>query len=123
MGGGGMSEYDRDLPRCSGIKTDGVRCERVVSSAGELCYSHDPTKAAERKATASKGGKLSRKGNPAEDVVALRERLIGIADDVEASKLPNAKGQVLATVLGVAMRSFEVERKQREHDELRKEVE
>jgi len=88
-----MSTDDRTLPRCSGITVGGTRCERVVSYEGELCYSHDPTKAEERKATASKAGKLSRKSNPIEEVVGLRARLGEILNDVLEGELSTARGQ------------------------------
>jgi len=118
-----MSDEDRNLPRCSGITSSGTRCERVVSYEGELCYSHDPTKAEKRKATASKAGKLSRKGNPVEEVVALRARLDEILNDVLEGEISTGIGQVAATIIGTSLRSFEVERKQKEYTELAEKVE
>ena len=113
-----MSDEDRTLPRCSGITANGTRCERVVSYEGELCYSHDPTHKEARRATASKAGKLSRKRNPIEEIVGLRQRLDEILEDVLSGKLTTGKGQVAATIIGTALRSFEVEKKQKEFLEL-----
>ena len=115
-----MSGDDRTLPRCSGITANGTRCERVVSREGELCYSHDPTHREARRATASKAGKLSRKGNPIGEIVGLRQRLDEILEDVLSGELTTGKGQVAATIIGTALRSFEVEKKQKEYLELEK---
>ena len=109
-----------DLPRCSGITSSGTRCERVVSREGELCYSHDPRYKEDRKATASKAGKLSRRSNPIEEVVGLRARLDEILNDVLEGDLSTARGQVAATIIGVALKSFEIEKKQREFIEIEK---
>ena len=113
-----MSDEDRTLQRCSGITANGTRCERVVSHEGELCYSHDPTHKEARRATASKAGKLSRKRNPIEEIVGLRQRLDEILEDVLSGKLTTGTGQVAATIIGTALRSFEVEKKQKEFLEL-----
>jgi len=85
-----------------------------------LCYSHDPHRAQQRREIASKGGKLSRKGNPIEEVVGLRARLDEILNDVLEGDLSTARGQVAATIIGVALKSFEVEKKQREFIEIEK---
>ena len=37
------------MKRCSGIKPNGGRCERIVSTEQEYCYSHDPERAAEQR--------------------------------------------------------------------------
>jgi hypothetical protein len=105
-------------PRCAGITSSGKRCTHPVSTPGGLCYSHDPTRAQQRKEIASKGGKLSRKGNPVEEVVGLRARLDEILEDVLEGEITTAKGQVAATIIGVSLRSFEVEKKQKEFLEL-----
>ena|SRR5215211_4141996 len=115
-----MNNEDRNLLRCSGITSSGTRCERVVSREGELCYSHDPRYKEGRKATASKAGKLSRKSNPIEEVVGLRARLDEILSDVLEGDLSTACGQVAATIIGVALKSFEVEKRQKEFIEIEK---
>jgi len=85
---------------------------------------HDPSKAEERRATASKAGKRSRRGATVpEDVIVLRERLLQITEDVLAGRTTTAKGSVAGSLLGVAIRSFEVEKKQREFVELEKRLE
>ena len=113
-----MSSKSTDKPRCAGITSSGKRCTHPVSTPGGLCYSHDPTRAQQRKEIASKGGKLSRKGNPIEEVVGLRARLDEILDAVLEGQLTTARGQVAATIIGVSLRSFEVEKRQKEFLEL-----
>jgi hypothetical protein len=112
-----------EKPRCSGITSSGKRCSHTVSNPGDLCHSHHPDKAERRREIASQGGKLSRKGNPAEEIVDLRHELRSVADEVKRGKLTTARGAVVAQVLGVLLRTFEQQRRQAEHDELRKEVE
>ncbi len=113
-----MGSKSTDKLRCAGITSSGKRCTHPVSTLGGLCYSHDPTRAQQRKEIASKGGKLSRKGNPVEEVVGLRARLDEILEDVLEGEITTAKGQVAATIIGVSLRSFEVEKKQKEFLEL-----
>jgi len=108
----------KDKPRCSGITSSGKRCSHTVSNPGDLCHSHHPDKAERRREIASQGGRLSRKGNPAEEIVDLRHELRSVANAVKEGKLTTARGAVVAQVLGVLLRTFEQQRKQAEFDDL-----
>jgi hypothetical protein len=55
---------------------------------------------------------------PLFEVVGLRARLDEILEDVLDGEITTAKGQVAATIIGVSLRSFEVEKKQKEFLEL-----
>ena len=119
-----MFSNDRDLPRCSAIKAGGERCQRIVGKDQQYCYSHDPARSSERRENASKAGAQSHKNSHAADEIgALRARLREISEGVLAGQLTTARGQTVATILGVLLRSYEVERKLREQDELVKRLE
>jgi hypothetical protein len=45
------------MNQCQGIKSDGTRCERLIGASQEYCYSHDNSRAAERKTNATKAAK------------------------------------------------------------------
>jgi hypothetical protein len=106
------------MNQCQGIKADGTRCERLIGASQEYCYSHDKSRATERKTNASKAAK-SKVGL---ELVAIKRQLKEIAEGVLAERIPTGQGSVAAQVLGVYIRACEQERKQREYDELRVEM-
>ncbi len=53
-GGGCMDDKVAKLPRCQALKSDGTSCERIVGASQKYCYRHDKSRAAERKANASR---------------------------------------------------------------------
>lgn len=106
------------MNQCQGIKADDTRCERLIRASQEYCYSHDTSRAVERKTNASKAAK-SKAGT---ELVAIKRQLKEIAEGVLAGRIATGEGSVAAQVLGVYLRACEQERKQREYDELRGEM-
>jgi hypothetical protein len=102
------------MHRCSGIKPDGGRCERIVSSEQEYCYSHDPSRQAERRRNAARGGKA--KAN--QDLADVKQRLRALAEGVLAGDVDKGVGAVVATIWGVYLRAVSTELAVRERLEL-----
>ena len=100
--------------RCSGIKPDGGRCERIVSREQEYCYSHDPARQEERRRNAARGGKA--KAN--QDLADVKGRLRELAEDVLSGKVDKGVGAVVSTIWGVYLRAVSTELAVREQQEL-----
>jgi hypothetical protein len=48
---------ERTIPKhCAGTRKDGQPCQGPVLDSGAYCFTHDPTRAAERQAARQKGG-------------------------------------------------------------------
>ena len=107
--------------RCQGITASGKRCEKLVAGSHTHCFSHDPTKAQRRSEAASKAAKAKHAETCAE-ILEIRENLKSISAGVLKGTITTAKGSVVAQLIGVLLRTFDEQRKQIEHDELRKEV-
>src|SRR5215212_8676339 len=93
------------MHRCSGIKPSGGRCERIVSTEQEYCYSHDPERASERKRNAARGGKA--KAN--QELTEVKAQLRTLAEDVLAGHVDKGVGSVVSTIWGVYLRAISTE--------------
>ena len=115
---------DTDNPRrCLGITSSGQRCERVVGPSQRHCYHHNPEEAQRRKENASKAAKAKHGGGEQAEIVELRQEMRELADKVLDRKVTPGIGSVVNQILGNMIKTFEQQRKQEEHAELRKEVE
>jgi hypothetical protein len=77
-------DVGRSIPKhCAGVRKDGQACQGPVLDGGAYCFTHDPTRAAERQAARQKGG--HNRGA----VVRLRHlcppRLVPIFDQLETA--------------------------------------
>src|SRR5215208_8353329 len=104
--------------KCSAIKADGARCERIVAGQKEYCFSHDEARSEERAAIAAKGGR-SRLGG---DLSAIKKDLRQLADDVLAGKQDKGTAAVAAQIFGVLVRANLAELKSREVEELERRI-
>jgi|SRR5215211_172971 len=102
------------MHRCSGIKPDGGRCERIVRAEQEYCYSHDPGRQSERRHNAAKGGKAK----ASQELTNVKARLRRLAEDVLAGEVERGTAAVLSTIWGVYLRAVSVELKAKEQLEL-----
>ncbi len=102
------------MHRCSGIKPDGGRCERIVSPEQEYCYSHDPARRSERRRHAAKGGKV--KAN--QEIADVKTRLRDLAEGVLAGEVERGTGAVVSTIWGVYLRAVSTELAVKEQLEL-----
>ena len=119
---GVLDDNGTNLRRCQGITAAGKRCEKVVGPSQTHCFSHDPDKASERSALASRAAK-SKHSTPCGEILEVRAKLRSIADGVLERRIPQALGSVASQVLGVYLKTFEQERKQREFDDLERRLE
>ncbi len=113
------------MSRCAYIKPDGERCQRIVSSTATHCYSHDPSKAEERKANAQKGGRAGGKGRAkplSEEVAEIKGRLRGLVAAVltgdPEKRVEKGDAIVLNQIFNTLLRAIEIERKTHETEEL-----
>jgi len=113
-----LSDNVPDLPRCQGFKADGTRCERIIKASETLCYSHDESRSAERKANARRAGK----GNLSQEVAEARDEIKKIMEQIREGELSRADGSVLLQGAGLLLRAVTEARKQNEYDEVRAEL-
>ena len=92
------------MHRCSGIKPNGGRCERIVSQKQDYCYSHDPARQAERKRNAARGGKAKAAGEIGEIKSQIREAI----EAVQSSALDKGVGAVVFQGYGMLLRAISV---------------
>jgi hypothetical protein len=102
------------MHRCSGIKPDDGRCERIVNAEQDYCYSHDPARQSERKRNAARGGKA--KAN--QDLADVKGRLRELAEDVLEGRVDKGVGAVVSTIWGVYLRAVSTELAVKEQQEL-----
>jgi len=98
------------MPRCVGLKPDGCQCERIVDGRSPYCYSHDPSRKAQRKRAASIAGSAK----PGSEIAEVKSQLRQLANDVLAKKVDRGTGSVTAQILGVWLKAAEVEVRERE---------
>ena len=110
-----MSNNVTNLPTCQGKKSDGSPCERVISPQAKYCYSHDSSRAEERKANAAKAGSWTKVGP---ELASLKKELRQLATDVRENRVTTGKGSVMNQILGMVLKVVEQERKQREQDQV-----
>ena len=73
-----------------------------------LCWAHDPKNAERRRRGQSRGGK----SEPSKEIVAIRGRLSGLADDVLGGRRVNrADAAVAGQLLGTVIRTIGTELK------------
>ena len=102
------------MHRCSGIKPNGGRCERIVSTEQEYCYSHDPERASERRRNASKGGKV--KAN--QELAQVKRDISAVIEGVLSRGIERSVGAVAFQGYNTLLKAVSVEMKVREVEEL-----
>jgi hypothetical protein len=109
------------LPRCAHTYADSSQCKRIVSDSETYCYSHDPERAAERRANASKGGRRAGRSRPSPvtaELARLQGRFEELADKVLGGELERGDGAVVAQLLNGARACVIGSLKAREQEEL-----
>jgi hypothetical protein len=107
------------MPRCSHTYTDSSQCRRIVSAEQQLCYSHDPQRASERKRNAARGGRAKARG----ELGRVKARLHTLADMVEEGQMDRADAAVISQIWGTYLRAVSVELKAREQLEITERLE
>lgn len=106
------------LPTCGKKKADGSPCERIVGAPGQPCYSHDETRKADRRRSAS----VAAKSKLSAEVVAIRAEARQIMADLRAKKLSRGDANVLLQGCNILLRTVDQGRRQAEYDEVRGEM-
>src|SRR5215217_5795535 len=107
------------MPRCSHTYADSSQCRRIVSAEQEYCYSHDPSRASERKRNAARGGKAKARG----ELGRVEARLQALADMVEEGQMNRADAAVISQIWGTYLRAISTEMKLKETLELQERLE
>ncbi len=84
-----------------------------------VCWAHDPANAAQRRRTASKGGR----GKPSRELQGIKVLLSDLTNQVLAGELENGRAAVANQLVNTRLRTIEVERKVKETEELEERLE
>jgi hypothetical protein len=105
--------------QCRETKRNGERCTLTANGPHGLCWAHDPKNAEKRRRGASRGGRSRGR----RELVAVKEQLQEMADEVLSGELDRANAAVAGQLLNIKLRAIEVERKIRETEELEARIE
>jgi hypothetical protein len=107
------------MSTCAGIKRDGGRCTLSADPSSGMCWLHDPARAGERRAHASRAARS--KGN--KEIASLKEEIKSVIEDVKAGKLDRLDAAVMIQGYRALKDFIALERQVRETDELAAEIE
>ncbi len=99
---------------CAATKRSGEPCTLPAIGSSGLCWAHDPKNREKRRRGQSKGGR----SKPNKEVVAIRGRLLALADDVLEGRVDRADAAVAGQLLGTVIRAIATELKVREFLEM-----
>jgi hypothetical protein len=102
------------MAKCPAITRSGESCRGFVRPGDEFCVAHDPDRAEERKAAASKAGRSKTTAEFREVKAQLRQ----LANDVLSGRVDKGRASVVAQVLGVWCKVTEAEVRTREFQEI-----
>src|SRR5215208_5171605 len=108
---------------CSGIRTDGGRCQAQPMRNSEYCLNHDPSRAEETRRRSSKGGKRGGRGRPRVEVANVKTQLQELADAVRDNEINRADAAVVSQILNVLLRAITIEAQLREQEEFAQRLE
>ena len=97
---------------CSATTKAGEPCQRPAQGHGEHCLGHDPTKAAERRRMASRGGRG--KTNP--ETRAVKKLMDELTRKVLAGEVEPAVSHAVVALQNIKLRAIEIERRLEEAD-------
>jgi hypothetical protein len=102
------------MKQCQAIKANGGRCARIVSAEQSYCYSHDPTRQAERKRNAARGGRVKATG----EVGRVKAHLQALADDTLSGEVDTRVAAVVSQVWNTYLSAIRTELKVREIEDV-----
>jgi len=103
---------------CSATKRDGTPCMLPVKGQQKVCWAHDPKNSAQRRRTASRGGR----GKPNRELASLKSKVEQLAEDVLQGEVPTGRGAITNQVYNTLIRCFELERRLKETQELEERI-
>ena len=101
-------------PQCQAIKANGERCKGAATGQHGLCWAHDPANAAQRRRTASRGGRVG----SYREVGELKAEVKSIMAAVQDGTLDRNIAVVVFQGYRVLHNFIELERRVKETDEL-----
>jgi hypothetical protein len=107
------------MSTCAGIKRDGGRCTLPADASSGMCWLHDPARAGERRAHASRAARS--KGN--REVVTLKEEIKTVIADVRKGDLDRNDAAVMIQGYRTLKDFIALERQVKETEVLAAEVE
>ena len=107
------------MARCAANKPDGSPCERIVRASQKYCYAHDPLHQQARSRAASKAAR----SKPNRELIALKEQLFTLYEDVREGRIESKIGAVVNQILNTRLRVIALERDIREQEELAERIE
>ena len=109
---------------CSATTKAGQPCQRPAQGHDAYCLGHDPTKAQERRRTASRGGR----GRVNTETRAVKKLMDELTAKVLAGDVEPAVSHAVVALQNIKLRAIEVERRleesdvRREFEELKREL-
>ena len=97
---------------CNATTKAGEPCRRPAQGHGEYCIGHDPAKAAERRRTASRGGR----GRVNGEVRAIKKLMDSLTAKVLAGEVEPKTTHAVVALQNVKLRAVEVGQKLEEAD-------
>ncbi len=97
---------------CNSTTKAGEPCQRPAQGQSPYCLGHDPTKAAERRRMASRGGRG--KTNP--ETRAVKKLMDDLTDKVLAGEVEPAVSHAVVALQNIKLRAIEIERRLDEAD-------
>ncbi len=97
---------------CVGTTKAGKPCQRPAQGSRDTCIGHDPTKAGERRRTASRGGR----GRVNAEVRAIKKLMDSLTTKVLAGSVEPKTTHAVVALQNVKLRAVEVGQKLEEAD-------
>ena len=110
--------------RCRATKGDDTPCAKTAQPGKDVCRSHDPDYAEERKRNASAGGKavmslVSEKASAQRrEIAELKDKLRELAEGVLAGEVAPQPATVAVQAYNALLRAVDLDRRVRELDEV-----
>ena len=100
-------------PKCLGVRVDGNACRSTIVGDTGYCFSHDPTREADRARARTRGGRASSKLSRARKLappllIDVYEDLESALTDVRSGVLSPAQGQSMASLARALVTTLQV---------------
>ena len=97
---------------CNATTKAGKPCQRPAQGDSPFCLGHDPDKAAERRKTASRGGR----GKVNKEARAVKKLMDELTTRVLAGEVEPAVSHAVVALQNIKLRTIEIERRLEESD-------
>ena len=111
--GGRGGEVGASVDKCAAKTRNGRPCRGLVRLGSDYCPAHDPARADDRRAAASKAAR----SKPGGESGALKEQLKKLAEDILAKRVDPKAGAVVTQIANAHTRLLEFEKKFKEQEE------